>query len=75
MAERFGVVRGQSTEDTCARYALHCLRSGYPERGAFHPDPLDATACLERLEPDPDAGEWVLRFTWRPPAHPAQAGG
>jgi hypothetical protein len=67
VGERFGVVRGFSSEDACARYTLHCLYGGFAEGTVFHPDPLDERACLMRVERDPEEDEWVLRFSWRSP--------
>jgi hypothetical protein len=67
MPERFGVARGLSLEDACARYTLHCLHGGFAEGTIFHPDPLDERACLAAVERDSAAGEWVLRFSWRAP--------
>lgn len=67
MPERFGVARGLSLEDACARYTLHCLHGGFAEGTIFHPDPLDERACLAAVERDSAAGEWVLRFSWRRP--------
>ena len=67
MADRFGVVRGLSSEDTCARYLLHCSYGGFPDGTVFHPDPLDERACRAEVEMHPKAEEWVLRFSWRRP--------
>lgn len=59
MTERFGVVRGLSSEDTCARYTLHCLHGAFAEGTIFHPDPPDARGCLAAVGRNSPGGEWL----------------
>lgn len=67
VSERFGLVRGQSPEDACARYSLYALNSGFPAAVVWAPHPLDQRACLARVRRDADTGDWILRFSWRGP--------
>lgn len=67
MSERFGLIRGQSPEDACARYSLYTLNSGFPATVVWSPDPADQGACLALLRRDADTGDWFLRFSWRAP--------
>jgi len=69
MSERFGVVRGDSSEDAHSRYALLYLRSDATEAHVWQPDPLDERACIAAARRD-ESGDWVLRYSWRPVAAP-----
>lgn len=70
MNQRFGVVRGLSSEDAYSRYALLYFGSGSPDGTVWRPDPLDEGACLEAVRRDEDTGDWILRYSWRPPEVP-----
>jgi hypothetical protein len=70
MNQRFGVVRGLSSGDACSRYALLFFGSGSPDGTVWRPDPLDERACLDALRRDDETGDWILRYSWRPPAPP-----
>lgn len=64
MNDRFGVVRGLSSEDAYSRYALLYFGSGCPEDTVWRPDPLDERACVGEARRDEERGDWVLRFSW-----------
>jgi hypothetical protein len=74
MNERFGVVRGLSSEDAYSRYALLFFGSRSPDGTVWRPDPLDEHACMGVVERDEEAGDWILRYSWRPPKHAVGAG-
>lgn len=67
MSERFGLIRGHSPEDACARYSLYTLKTGFTAALIWSPEPTDKGACLARLRRDADTGDWFLRFSWRAP--------
>ena len=81
MSERFGMVRGLSSEDVCARYGLLVFGGGFPAGTLWSPDPWDQSACLAAARQDEERGDWILRFSWQPseaavpqsPASPASA--
>ncbi len=68
MSERFGVVRGLSLDDVCARYGLLSIGGSLPAETIWSPDPWDPRACLTAAHQDEERGDWVIRFSWRPPA-------
>jgi hypothetical protein len=65
MSERFGMVRGLSSEDAYSRYALLYFGSGATQGEVWRPDPLDEGACIVAARRDDETGEWVLRYSWR----------
>jgi hypothetical protein len=67
MNERFGVVRGPSSGAAYLWYALLFLRSRSPDGTVWQPDPLDEDACMELVRRDEEVGDWILRYSWRPP--------
>jgi hypothetical protein len=64
MSERFGVVRGLSSEDVCARYALLAIGGDHTAGTRWSPDPWDHGACLAAASQDENR-DWILRFSWR----------
>ena len=74
MSERFGVVRGLSSEDAYSRYALLYFGSDAREGAVWRPDPLDADACVAAARRDDETGDWVLRYSWRSVRGAAQGG-
>jgi uncharacterized membrane protein YphA (DoxX/SURF4 family) len=66
MSERFGVVRGLSSEDAYSGYALLYFGSGATEGHVWKPDPLDERACIGAASYDDATREWTLRYSWRP---------
>ena len=74
MSERFGVVRGLSSEDAYSMYALLYFRSDVREGTIWRPDPLDEDACIAAAQRDERTGEWVLRYSCLPTERALGAG-
>jgi hypothetical protein len=66
MTDRYGVVKGLSTEDAYAEYVLFSQWTGWLGRADFDPDLRDEAACLARMTWDEPGRCVVLRFRWRP---------
>jgi hypothetical protein len=68
MSEHFGVVRGLSSEDVCARHRLLSIGGSLPAETIWSPDLWDQSACLAAARQDEERGDFIIRFSWRPPA-------
>jgi hypothetical protein len=68
MSEHFGVVRGLSSEDACARHGLLSIGGSLPAETIWSPDPWDQSVCLAAARQDEAREDWIIRFSWRPPA-------
>jgi hypothetical protein len=74
MNRRFGMVRGLSFDDVYAQYALLFFRSRSANGTVWRPDPLDEDACLAEAHREGQTGDWILRYSWRPPDAAGAAG-
>ena len=65
MNERFGVVRGLSSEDAYSRYGLLYFSSDVRDTAVWRPDPLDKDACIAAARREDGTRDWLLSYSCR----------